>query len=210
MSEGIGTFLLVFCGTGAVVVDAYTGGTVTHVGISVTFGLIVTAVVYALGDISGAHINPAVTVAFWAAGRIPLREVLPYAISQLAGAALASLVLRLLFPEVTTLGETLPNAGLLRCFILEVILTFILMFVILHVAIGSKEQGIMAGLAIGMTVLLEALFAGPISGASMNPARSFGPALVNWNLDGLWLYFVAPVGGALLSVFAWRATANPH
>ncbi|MEL7122249.1 MAG: aquaporin, partial [Bacteroidota bacterium] len=163
-----------------------------------------TAVVYSIGDLSGAHINPAVTVAFWAAGVFPFKDILPYIIAQSIGAILASLTLTLLFPEASSLGETLPLNSVTQSFILEILLTYILMFVIINVATGSKEVGMMAGLVIGLTVLLAALFAGPISGASMNPARSLGPALMNGNLTALWIYLTAPFLGAILAVFSWK------
>ena len=203
-AELIGTFALVFCGTGAIVINELSGGTVGHPGIAITFGLIVIAMIYSIGDISGAHINPAVTIAFAVAGEFPRREIVPYVVAQVLGAILASGVLKLLFPEAQTMGETLPSGGPGQSFVLEIILTFFLMFVIINVATGSKETGVMAGLAIGITVLLEAMFAGPVSGASMNPARSLSPALLNLNFDHLWIYLTAPVIGAVLSIYAWR------
>jgi len=209
IAECIGTFALVFCGTGAIVINEISGGTVGHLGIAFTFGFIVTAMIYSIGETSGAHINPAVTVAFWFSGKFSRKDVLPYIIAQLIGAILASGSLKLLFPESITMGETLPAGSILQTFILEIILTFFLMFVIINVALGSKEVGIMAGLAIGITVLLEALFAGPVSGASMNPARSVGPALLNWNFQHLWIYLVAPPIGSMLSIFAWKAVKKP-
>jgi len=196
----IGTFALVFCGTGAIVVDDLSGGTVTHVGISLTFGLIVLAMIYAIGDISGAHINPAVTFGFYLSGRFPLKHIFPYILSQFLGGVVASSILRFLFSESHALGETIPSVSLMKAFVLEVILTFILMFVIIHVATGSKETGTMAGIAIGSVVGLEALFAGPITGASMNPARSFGPAFIAGNWEAIWLYLTAPFIGAALAV----------
>lgn len=208
-AELIGTFILVFCGTGAIVIDAWSGGTIGHLGVSITFGFVVVAIVYAIGAVSGAHINPAVTVAFALAGRFSFREIPAYVIAQCLGAVLASGMLRLLFPEVITLGETLPAGSLVQSFSMEIILSFFLMFIIINVATGSKEVGIMAGLAIGITVLLEALFAGPVSGASMNPARSLGPALVNLNFQHLWIYFTAPFIGAGISIYAWRAIRSP-
>ena len=200
VSELLGTFMLVFAGTGAITINELTGGGVSHVGIALTFGLVVMAVIYAVGDVSGAHINPAVTLGFWAARRLPFRTALSYIASQCAGALTASLFLRALFPDYGTLGATIPIGSSAQSFVLEVILTFILMFVILSVSTGSKESGLMAGVAIGAVVGLEALFAGPISGASMNPARSLGPALVSGNLDFIWIYLTAPVIGALAAV----------
>jgi aquaporin NIP len=200
ISEFIGTFALVFCGTGAVIVNELGGGVVTHVGVSFVFGLIVTAMIYALGDVSGAHINPAVSFAFWTQKELPLLELLKYMVSQVAGAFAASLLLKTLFPESISLGATIPAGSDVQSFILEIILTFILVFVIAQVAKGSKEKGIMAGIAIGSVVLLEALFAGPISGASMNPARSLAPAMLSGNLQSLWVYLTAPFIGAYLGV----------
>jgi len=200
ISELIGTFALVFCGTGAIVINQQANGAVTHVGIAITFGLIVMSMIYSLGDISGAHMNPAVTIAFTIAKRFPVKQVLPYILSQIAGAFLASATLCYLFPANETLGATLPSGTEMQSFILEIILSFFLMLVIINVATGSKEQGMFAGLAIGSTVLLEAMFAGPICGASMNPARSISPAIVSGHIEHLWIYIVAPITGAGLAI----------
>jgi len=205
ISELIGTFALVFCGPGAVIMNDVSGGTVSHVGIAITFGLIVMAMIYSIGEISGAHINPAVTIAFWASGRFEKKEVLPYITAQMIGALLASAILYLLFPLHETQGATLPLGSAMQSFILEVILTFILMFVIIKVSTGSKETGTMAGIAIGGVVGLEAMFAGPITGASMNPARSIAPAIFSGNFEHLWLYIAAPIIGALLAIVACKA-----
>lgn len=199
-AELLGTFALVFCGTGAIVIDQQTNGSVTHVGVAITFGLIVMAMIYALGNISGAHMNPAVTIAFTIAKRFQLKQMLPYIVSQLIGALIASVTLHYLFPQNETLGATLPSGTEMQSFILEFILTFFLMLVIINVATGSKEQGMFAGLAIGFTVLLEAMFAGPVCGASMNPARSMAPAIISGHVENLWIYIVAPVLGASLSI----------
>lgn len=207
-SECLGTFCLVFAGAGAIVINDVSGGVITHMGIAIVFGLIVLAMIYSVGDISGAHINPAVTLGFYIARRFPLREVGPYIASQCVGAILAAGALGLMFPAHETLGATLPAGATMQSFVLEVILTFILMFVILEVSTGAKEKGITAGIAIGAVVALEALFAGPISGASMNPARSLGPALVSMNFETLWLYITAPTLGALLAVPACRCTRD--
>lgn len=204
LAEIIGTFALVFCGTGAIIINQESGGAVTNVGIGITFGLIVASMIYTVGDISGAHLNPAVTLSFWVAKEFPAKEILPYIGSQAVGAFLASGILKFLFPANDVLGSTLPAGPEMQSFILEIILTFLLMFVILHVAKGSKEQGMFAGLAIGFVVLLEATFAGPIGGASMNPIRSFAPAVVSGHLEHLWIYLSAPVIGAILAVFAWQ------
>ncbi len=203
LAEVIGTFALVFCGTGAIIINQESGGIITHAGIAITFGLIVSAMIYALGDISGAHLNPAVSIAFWVAKRFPAKEVIPYIISQATGAFLASFTLKFLFPANQLLGSTLPAGSPMQSFVLELILTFILMFVIIHVASGSKEQGMFAGIAIGSVVLLEAMFAGPICGASMNPIRSISPAIVSGHPEHLWIYVFAPVSGAILAVFSW-------
>ena len=202
LAELLGTYALVFAGTGAIVVNAHTGA-LGHTGVAATFGLVVMAMIYAFGSVSGAHLNPAVTLGFAAARRFPGRQVPPYLGAQLAGALLASLTLRLLFPESASLGATVPAGTGLQSFILEAILTFLLMLVILQVAHGAKEVGIMAGIAIGAVVALEALFAGPISGASMNPARSIAPAVVSGQLQHLWIYIAAPIIGALLATATW-------
>lgn len=212
-AECFGTFSLVFCGTGAIVIDHVTG-TVGHVGIALTFGLIVLAMIYAIGDVSGCHINPAVTIGFFIAGRFHLVWVAPYILAQCLGAIIASFLLGLLFPQVysqvSTLGETLPRGSPLQSFVLETILTLILMVVILGVSTGAKEKGLLAGVAIGALITLEAMFAGPISGASMNPARSLGPALVNYQLADLWIYLSAPILGASLGVLVfWGIGEQP-
>lgn len=209
VAEFFGTFSLVFAGTGAIIINDVAGGTVTHVGIALTFGLIVLAMIYSLGDISGCHLNPAVTLGFFAAHRFERRWVGPYIGSQIAGALLASLVLRILFPAHVTLGATLPAATAMQTWILEFLLTLILMFVILSVSTGPKERGIMAGVAVGAVIALEALFAGPISGASMNPARSLAPALVSLRLADVWIYLTAPVAGAIASVCFCRCIQEP-
>lgn len=204
LAELVGTYILVFCGTGAIVINEVSHGAVGHLGIALTFGLVVTGMIYSIGETSGAHINPAVTIAFWVKGLFPTKMLLPYISFQFLGAVLASFTLKSLFPEAMTLGETLPSGSAMQSFYLELILTFILMYVIIHVSTSSKEVGTMAGIAIGGIVALEAAFAGPICGASMNPARSLGPALVNMNFDHLWLYLSAPVLGAVLAVLLFK------
>lgn len=208
LAELLGTFALVFCGTGAIVINQQAGGVISHVGIAITFGFIVMAMIYALGDISGAHMNPAVTIAFTIAKRFQLKQVLPYIISQAIGAILASATLKFLFPTNETLGATLPAGTEMQSFVLEFILTFFLMLVIINVATGSKEQGMFAGLAIGSTVLLEAMFAGPICGASMNPIRSISPAIVSGHVEHLWLYIVAPIAGAAFAIPIFHLLIN--
>jgi len=178
-AEFIGTFALVFAGTGAIVIDETTGGAVTHVGVALTFGLIVLAMIYTVGDISGAHLNPAVSLGFLAARRFPPRKAIPYIASQCGGALAASGLLHLLFPQNKMLGTTIPAGSAIQSLVLELILTAILMFVILGVSTGAAEKGITAGIVVGAVIGLEAMFAGPICGASMNPARSLGPALIS-------------------------------
>ena len=203
-AEFIGTFALVFAGTGAIVVNEVSHGAIGHAGIALTFGLVVLAMIYTVGEISGAHINPAVTIGFWLAKRLPPREVPPYLVSQAAGALAASGVIRLLFPENRLLGATQPAGTASQSFIFEFLLTALLMFVILNVSTGAREKGITAGIAVGSVIAFEAMFAGPISGASMNPARSLAPAIVSGQLAQLWIYLIAPVLGAACGVLAWR------
>lgn len=204
IAEGIGTFGLVFAGTGAVVVDAVTNGGVTHVGIAVTFGLIIFTMIAAVGHISGAHFNPAVTIAFAAAGHFPWRRVVPYVAGQVIGALLASLLVRGLFGNIAHLGATLPHGSDGQSFVLEAVLTFFLMFVIFSVATDARAVTRAAAFAIGGTVGLEAMFAGAISGASMNPARSLAPAIVGGTWSSLWLYILAPVLGAIAGAWVYR------
>jgi aquaporin Z len=209
-AEFIGTFCLVFAGTGAVVINDVSGGAVTHVGIALTFGLVVLAMVYALGDVSGAHLNPAVTIGFFAARRMPAVEAVHYIVWQCLGALAASSLLRALFPQSATLGATLPAGSPGQSFVLELVLTAILMFVILSVSTGAQEKGITAGIAVGAVIALEALFAGRICGASMNPARSLAPAVVSGHLQYLWIYLSAPMLGALLAVLCCRCVRPEH
>jgi aquaporin NIP len=203
IAELIGTFALVFCGTGAIVINDVTSGTVSHVGIAMTFGLIVTVMIYSFGNISGAHINPAVSIAFSMTDRFEKKNLFGYIIAQLLGAFLASGTLRLLFIEHGNLGSTIPFGNWHQSFILEVILTYFLMIVILFVS-QNKSVSQFAGVAVGATVMLEALFAGPITGASMNPARSIAPAIVSGNISDLWIYIVAPILGAILASLTWK------
>jgi aquaporin NIP len=201
LSEILGTFGLIFTGCGAIVVNDVTGGAIGHLGICTVFGLVVMAMVYSFGDVSGAHINPAVTIAFWISGRFPLKEVGPYIVAQIIGSTAACALLWYLFPDESTfLGATLVSGSIVQSFVLEVAITFLLMLIIIMVATGSKEVGTLAGIAIGAAVAVLALVGGPISGASMNPARSLGPALVSGNLEHIWLYIVAPIIGAALAV----------
>ncbi|NER17452.1 MIP family channel protein [Spongiivirga citrea] len=206
IGELIGTFAMVFCGTGAMTINEVTGGDVSHVGIAITWGLIVMAMIYAFGDISGAHFNPAVTIAFAYAKKFDWKEVPKYILFQCLGAILASGVLFMLFPASNELGATFPADGFepWRAFVLELLLTFFLMLVIINVSTGSKEVGTMAAIAIGGVVLLEAMFAGPMTKASMNPARTLGPAIFSGKWEHTWLYFTAPPLGAILAVISCK------
>ena len=209
IAESLGTFFLVFAGTGAIVINEASGGVIGHAGIAMVFGLAVLAMIHAFGDVSGAHLNPAVTLGFAVAGRFPWRDVGGYVAAQLAGAFAASGLMKVLFPASADLGATLPAGDPAQSFVLEVVLTVFLMLVILGVSTGAKEKGITAGLAIGATVALEAMFAGPISGASMNPARSLAPALIGGHFQHLWLYPAATILGALIAVPLCRAVRDP-
>ncbi len=201
LAEFLGTFTLVFAGTGAIVINAASHGSIGHAGIALTFGLVVLAMVHTFGDVSGAHLNPAVTLAFATARRFAWREVPGYVCAQLSGALGASLLLRALYPaDATHLGATLPAGSEMQSFVLEAVLTAVLMLTILSVSTGAKEKGITAGIAIGGVIALEAMFAGPACGASMNPVRSLAPALVSGHLEHVWLYLVATVLGAQLAV----------
>ena len=201
LAECLGTFTLVFAGTGAIVINQVAGGVIGHAGIALTFGLVVMAMIHTFGDVSGAHMNPAVTTAFAAAGRFSWREVPGYIGAQITGALAASLLLRFLFPAATTLGDTVPAGSAMQSFVLEIVLTAVLMLTILSVSTGAKEKGITAGIAIGGVIALEAMFAGPICGASMNPVRSLAPALASGNLASLWIfYLLAPMIGALIAI----------
>lgn len=209
IAEAFGTFCLVFAGTGAIIINDVSGGAITHVGIAITFGLIVLSMIYALGDASGCHLNPAVTLGLLSARRFERGLVVPYILSQCAGAISASIVLKVLFASHETLGATLPRGSAMQSFVLELILTLILMFVILSLSVGSKDKAPLAGIIVGSVIALEAMFAGPICGASMNPARSLAPALVSLKLQSLWIYLTAPVLGAVLAVVVFRAIYGP-
>ena len=206
LAEFIGTFALVFFAAGAGAVDELTHGTVGLLGCATVSGLIVMSIIYSFGTISGAHINPAVTLGFSLAGLFPKKQILPYIGSQLAGSLAAGLTLKLLFPTSLHVGTTLPSGPELQAFVLEIILTFFLMLVVLHTSQGIKEIQQLTGFIVGGLVLLEIVFGGPISGGSMNPARTFGPALASGNSAILWIYFLAPALGAALATLVWKFT----
>lgn len=208
-AEFLGTFALVFAGAGAIVINQETQGVVTHAGIAITFGLIVMSMIYCFGDVSGAHLNPAVTSAFAVARRFPWKDVPGYLAAQAVGALAASGLLKWLFPLNAKLGATLPAGTPGQSFVLEVVLSFLLMVVILQVSMGAKEKGITAGIAIGAVIALEAMFAGPICGASMNPVRSMAPAVVSGHLEHLWIYLAAPFLGTLMAVPACCGLRGP-
>lgn len=209
IAETIGTFSMIFCGCGAMVINDFTGGTITHPGVAITWGLIVMAMIYAFGDISGAHFNPAVTIGFAVAKKFSWQEVLKYIVSQFIGAIAASLLLLYLFPE-SDLGATLPTIEPLKVFIIELLLSFFLMVVIINVSTGSKEIGPIAGIAVGSVILLEAMFAGPLTKASMNPIRSLAPALASGNFTHLWVYLTAPFVGMFLAVYSCKLVKSEN
>ena len=204
LAEFLGTFCLVFAGTGAIVVNDFSQGAITHFGIATAFGLVVFAMIYAFGEISGSHLNPAVSIGLWVAGKFDARHLTGYILAQCAGAVMASLVLHGVFPDHRTLGMTLPAAGQTSAFLFEIILTWMLMLVILNVTHPTHPHRSFAGFIIGAFVGLEALFGGPVSGASMNPARSLGPALVVGNMLDLWIYLIAPIIGSIAAVLIHR------
>lgn len=209
LAEAVGTFTLVFAGTGAVMVNQISGGAVTHLGISLVFGAVVAAMIYSFGYISGAHFNPAVTLAFYSSGVLPKKRLVPYILAQCGGAILASALLRTSLGKVGNLGATLPLEGnWLQSLVLETVLTFILMMVIFGTGLDRRAHIGFAGMAIGLTVGVEAAFMGPITGASMNPARSLGPALLSGAWQYHWLYWIAPILGAQLAVLVYRQLSD--
>jgi aquaporin NIP len=203
VAEAIGTFALVFAGAGAVMVDAKTHA-LGHVGVAITFGLVIMAMIYAVGHVSGAHFNPAVSLAFALTRHFPWSRVGAYWAAQITGALAAAAVLRGSLGNIAHVGATLPSGSQGQSFLWEIVLTFFLMFVILAVATDTRAVGEAAAIAIGGTVGLDAMFGGPISGASMNPARSLGPALVSGDLHALWIYLVAPLVGATVGALIYQ------
>jgi MIP family channel proteins len=203
VAEAVGTFALVFAGAGAIVVDARTHA-LGHVGVAITFGLVIMAMIYAVGHVSGAHFNPAVTFAFALTRHFPWPRAAAFWAAQVAGALAAAAVIRSSLGQDAHLGATLPSGSQAQSFVWELVLTFFLMFVIMAVATDTRAVGEAAAIAIGGTVGLDAMFGGPISGASMNPARSVGPALVGGDLHALWLYIVAPLIGAALGALTYQ------
>jgi MIP family channel proteins len=210
VAEAVGTFALVFAGCGAIMVDAKTGQ-LGHVGVAISFGLVITVMISALGHISGAHFNPAVTFAFALGRHFPAALVLPYWAAQLVGAVAAALLLRGSLGLIGGLGATTPSGSDGQAFLWETVLTVFLVLVILAVATDTRAQGQLAAIAIGATVGLDAMFGGPITGASMNPARSLGPAIAGGPTTGLWIYLVAPLVGAAIStgVYAYLSVRRP-
>jgi MIP family channel proteins len=210
VAEGLAAFALVFSGCGAVVAETRTHQLGT-VGIALVFGLVIMVMVYATGHLSGAHINPAVTVAFTLTRHFPARDAIAYVTAQLAGATAGALVLLAAWPSAPgDLGATVPHAGVGTALLYEVVLTAVLMFVIVAVATDTRAVGAAAAIAIGGTVGLDALFGGPITGASMNPARSFGPALASGTWDSFWLYVAGPIVGASIGALAYQAVRGEH
>jgi MIP family channel proteins len=203
LAEFIGTFALVFFGTGAIIVDQQTEGSLGLLGISASFGIIITAMIYVFGDTSGTHINPAVTLSLALGKLMPKKDVLGYVFAQIVGAILASGFLYILFPRNQSLGGTIPSGGVLQSFSLEFILTFFLMLTILGIT-SKKEFSHLSGLVIGLMVTGMILISGPISGGSFNPARSLGPAIFSGNFTTLWIYLIAPTLGAILAMLAWK------
>ena len=210
-AEAIGAFALVFAGCGAIVTDAVYQGVLGAVGVSLVFGLVIMAMVYATGHLSGAHFNPAVTLAFALTRHFPAREAVAYVAAQLLGALAAAALLLAVWPsEPASLGATVPSVGAGSAFVYEAALTAFLMFVIMAVATDTRAVGSGAAIAIGGTVGLDALFGGPITGASMNPARSLGPGLISGELHEIWIYIAAPVFGAALGALAYQLVRGEH
>jgi MIP family channel proteins len=205
LAEGIAVFALVFAGCGAIVANAVYGGALGTVGIALTFGLVIMVMIYATGHLSGAHINPAVTLAFTLTRHFPPREAAAYVAAQLTGAVAAALALLAIWPDQPAqLGATAPTIGAGSAFVYEALLTAFLMFVIMAVATDTRAVGAAAAIAIGGTIGLDALFGGPVTGASMNPARSLGPAIAAWEWRDIWIYLTGPIAGAALGGLAYQ------
>ncbi|MCO5571090.1 hypothetical protein L7F22_024822 [Adiantum nelumboides] len=212
LAEFVATFFLVFAGCGAILVDITHGGNIAHVAIAASFGLAVMIMVYSIGHISGAHLNPAVTIAFASVQRFPLIEVPAYLMAQVGGSLLASVLLRLILHDSMLIAQAVnqPSDGNLQSFVVEVVITFVLMFVIAGVASDSRAVGEMAGLAIGSTIALNGVYAGPLSGASMNPARSIGPAIVAKKFTSLYVYIAGPILGAIIGAWTYNTVRLPE
>jgi aquaporin NIP len=210
-AEAIGVFALVFAGCGAIVTDTVHDGVLGAVGVSLVFGLVIMVMIYATGHLSGAHLNPAVTLAFTLTRHFPRREALAYIAAQLLGAIAAAALLLAVWPSrPAELGTTLPTVGVGSAVVYEMVLTAFLMFVIMAVATDTRAVGAAAAIAIGGTVGLDALFGGPITGASMNPARSIGPALISGTTHDLWIYIAAPIAGAAIGALAYQLVRGEH
>ncbi len=203
VAEAVGTFALVFAGCGAIMVDQRTHA-LGHVGVAISFGLVIMVMIYAVGHVSGAHFNPSVTAAFALTRHFPARRVPLYWLAQMTGALVAAGLLRSSLGNVAHVGATLPSGSNGQAFVWETVLTFLLMFVIMAVATDSRAVGEAAAIAIGGAVGLDAMFGGPVTGASMNPARSLGPAIVSGDLSSAWIYVAAPLAGAALGAFTYR------
>ena len=210
LAEAFGTFALGFAGCGAIVVNSERGGSLGAVGIAAAFGLVIMAMVYAIGHLSGAHVNPAVTVAFVASRHFPAREALVYIPSQAVGAVAAALLLRIAWEGTPAdLGATVPSVGVEPALVYEFVMTAFLMFVVMAVATDTAAVGAAAAIAIGGTVALDSLFGGDVTGASMNPARSFGPALVASEWTDFWIYILAPATGAIAAALFYGVVRKP-
>ena len=211
LAEGLAAFALVFAGCGAIVANSVYGGALGTVGVALVFGLIIMVMIYATGHLCGAHINPAVTLAFTLTRHFPARDAVAYVVAQLGGAVLAALLLFSIWPDKPAeLGATVPSVGVGSAVVYELVLTAFLMFVIMAVATDTRAVGAAAAIAIGGTVGLDALFGGPVTGASMNPARSFGPALASGEWTGFWIYVVGPLVGAAVGAFAYQLVRGEH